>query len=450
MLPLLTTAQMREADAAAVAARGVDALVAAAGTAVGLEAQRMLGRCYGARVAVLVGPGLNGADGRVAARWLRSRGATVDVVAVADQPTILEGYRLVIDAAFGLGCSRPYVAPAVTLGTAVLAVDLPSGVDADSGEIMGAPMAADVTLALGAFKLAHVTGEAAALAGALRLAGLGIVQHFSDAVMEDADLARLVSGDARDHKWSHAVQVFAGSPEMPGAAALVARGALAGGASMIRLATRGDVTTLSDLPPEVVRVADAALDPRCRAVAAGPGLGPDAGPWLAERLGGVEVPVVLDADGLDRRLFDGRPGWILTPHAGEFARLTGAPVPADRVGAARALARDSGCVVLLKGPTTVLADPAGMLRVVRSGTAALATAGSGDVLTGLIAATIARGHGPLEAGALAAQLHGRAGARLETYAPASEVATNVDAILHRLQRLAGAERPRIGDAGLAG
>jgi len=436
VLPILTTAQMREADARAVASRGVDALVTAAGTAVGLEVQRCLGRCYGARVAVVVGPGLNGADGRVAAAWLRGRGAKVDVIAVADQPATLAGYELVVDAAFGLGCSRPYAAPALAPGTTVVAVDLPSGVDADSGDVLGAPLAADVTVALGAFKYAHLTGDAAALAGEVRFAGLGIVGEFTDAVMENADLATLVHRSPQDHKWSHAVQAFAGSPHMPGAAGLVARGALAGGASMIRLSTRGDVTTLADLPPEVVRADAAGVDARCRAVAAGPGLGPDAASWLGELLAGVEVPVVLDADGLDRSLVAAaRSRWIITPHAGEFARLSGAGVPADRIGAARALARDLGCVVLLKGPTTVLADPAGTVRVVRSGTAALATAGTGDVLTGLIAATIARGHDPLEAGALAAHLHGLAGAQLDTYAPASDVALDVASILHRLQRL---------------
>jgi len=435
VLPILTSAQMRDADARAVAGLGVDALIAAAGTAAGLEARRLLGRCYGARVAVLVGPGLNGADGRVAAGWLRARGARVDLVSVEDQPRALTGFDLVIDAAFGLGCSRPYVAPAVAAGTKVLAVDLPSGVDADTGEVLGAPLRADVTLALGAFKLAHVTGEASGLAGELRFSGLGIVDDFVDGVVEDADLTGLVRGARDDHKWSHAVQALAGSPLMPGAAGLLARGALAGGASMIRLATRGDVRTL-DLPPEVVRVEAPDVDPRCRAVAAGPGLGPDAGAWLAGPLRSVSVPVVLDADGLDRDLLTGESGqWLLTPHAGEFARLTGALLPSDRVSAVRALARDTRCVVLLKGPMTILADPAGTLRVVRSGTSALATAGSGDVLTGLIAATIARGHDALEAGALAAHLHGVAGSRLETYAPASELTAGVDSILHRLRRL---------------
>lgn len=436
VLPLLSTEEMRAADARAVARRGVDALVAAAGTAVALEAQRLLGRCYGARVAVVAGPGLNGADGRVAARRLSSRGAKVDVIAVGDQPVTISGYDLVIDAAFGLGCSRPYVAPSVAPGTRVLAVDLVSGVDADTGAVLGSPLAADVTLALGAIKYAHVTGPAAALAGELRFAGLGIVEGSRDGVVVDADLDGLVRGEDDDHKWSHAVQALVGSPLMPGAAGLVARGALAGGASMIRLATRGEVTTLDDLPPEVVRVDDRRVDARCRAVAAGPGLGPDAASWLAGRLEGVVAPVVLDADGLAAELVaTARPNWVLTPHAGEFARLTGSAVPEDRVAAVRSLAASTGCVVLLKGPITLIADASGTLRVVNSGSSALATAGTGDVLTGLITATIARGHDPLTAAALAAHLHGLAGARLETYAPASEVATGVDSILHRLQRL---------------
>ena len=157
MIPILSTAAMREADARAVARHGQEALVRRAGTAVALEAQRLLGRCYGSRVAVLVGPGLNGADGRVAAARLAARGCRVDVLAVVDQPSELRDYDLVVDAAYGLGCSRPYVAPRVAQGTPVVAVDLPSGVDADTGSILGEPLRATVTVALGALKPAHLT-----------------------------------------------------------------------------------------------------------------------------------------------------------------------------------------------------------------------------------------------------------------------------------------------------
>lgn len=431
MIPILTTAEMREADARAVAQRGTTALVRAAGTAVANTARQMLGRCYGARVAVLVGPGLNGGDGRVAAEWLRSRGVKVTLVEVANQPELLDDFDLVIDAAFGLGCSRPYVAPRVSGGTKVLAVDLASGVDSDSGEILGEPLAADVTLAVGALKYAHLTGPAASLVGELRYVGLGIVQEFNDGLVEDCDLDGLVESQPDDHKWVHAIQVFAGSTLMPGAGELVVRGALAGGASMIRLVSRGDIAGLVNLPPEVVHVQGDEVDRRCRAVVAGPGLGADAPSWLRDRLAELPVPVVLDADGLDRALVRSRIDhpWILTPHEGEFSRLTGSSIPSNRITAVRALAKELNAVVLLKGPTTIIAGPTGTLRVVRSGTSMLATAGTGDVLAGLIAATIARGHHPLEAGALAAHLHGRASAHLGVYASASALPGEIATII---------------------
>ena len=433
MIPILSTQAMRDADAIAVGDRGTDALVRAAGTAVALEAKRMLGSCYGKRVAVIVGPGLNGADGRVAATWLRRRGARVSVVEVASQPEGLGGEDLVIDAAFGLGCSRPYHAPSVRSDTLVLAVDLVSGVDADSGAVLGTPLRADVTLAIGALKPAHLNGPAAPLTGELRFAGIGIVGEARDGLVEDADLESFVRRDANDHKWHHAVTVLAGSTSMPGAAALVVRGALAAGASMIRLSSRGDVAPLVDLPPEMVHANEDVVDPRSRAVVAGPGLGRDAASWLAGRLDGVRVPVVLDADGLERSLLervhrDG-PWWILTPHEGEFERLSGASSGDDRFDAVRRLARETDCVVLLKGPTTVIADPTGALRVVTSGTDALASAGTGDVLSGVIGATVARGHDPLSAAALGAHLHGRAGARLGVYEGASRIPSNVVSIL---------------------
>lgn len=427
---------MREADALAVKTHGGDALVVAAGTAVALEAQAILGSCYGSRVAVLVGPGLNGADGRVAAAWLRSRGAKVDVIEVATQPEELRGFALVIDAAFGLGCSRPYVAPRVAGETLVLAVDLPSGVDSDNGALLGTPMPADVTMALGALKPAHVTGPASALCGQLRFAGLGIVEKFDDGLVDDGDLATLIHRDVSDHKWTHAIQVLAGSTLMPGAADLVVRGALAAGASMIRLSSRGDIAELVDLPAEVVRSENVTIEQRSRCVVAGPGLGADGVDWLRERLVDVSMPVVLDADGLHRSLIDAKSSdespWVLTPHEGEFARLTGEPLSDDRLEAVRSLARATNCVVLLKGSTTIIADPKGRVRVVRSGTPTLATAGSGDVLSGVIGATIARGHDPLDAAALGAHVHGRAGAALPVYASSSDIPRAIEEIIAAL------------------
>jgi NAD(P)H-hydrate epimerase len=436
MIPILSLAAMRDADREAVERRGQDALVHAAGTAVAHTAQRMLGHSYGTRIAVIAGPGLNGADGRVAAAWLSDRGARVDVIAWNEAPDLLAGFDLVIDAAFGTGCTRPYVAPKVTADTPVLAVDLPSGVDTDTGTLLGEPMVATVTLALGALKPAHLNGPAAELVGELRFESLDIVQSFADGLVTEGDLAGFVHLDTNDHKWNHAVQAFVGSSLMPGAAELVLRGALAGGASMIRVASRGDVATQVQIPPEVVHATDSKVDPRCKAVVAGPGLGPDATEWLRAALYKLHCPVVLDADGLNRTFIDEHAphdgSWVLTPHAGEFARLTGKDVGLDRISEVRDLAHNTGCVVLLKGPTTIIAAPDGRLRVVTSGTASLATAGTGDVLAGFIAATMARGHDPLESAALGAYLHGRAGARLPPYAHASQVATSLAELVGNL------------------
>ncbi len=434
VIPLLSVREMRDCESRCVD-RSIDALVRAAGTAVALEVQQLLGSCYGARVAVLVGPGLNGADGRVAGAWLKYRGARVDVIEVASQPSTLRGFDLVIDAAFGIGCTRPYVAPLLGPGTLVLAVDVPSGVNADTGELFGSPFKADVTLAIGACKPAHVTGPAQAFVGELRYADIDLVDEFRDGIIEDSDLLSLGSSREDDHKWKHAMTIFAGSALMTGAAELVARGALAAGASMIRLQSHGDAVSSNSFPPEVVHVTGTEFDQRSRSVVAGPGLGGDVGAWLADRLENVRVPVVLDADALDRsvldRLSSSMPR-VMTPHAGEYERLTGHGVPSNRIGAVRQLSRDLDCVVLLKGPTTYVAEPSGSVRVVHSGTSALATAGSGDVLAGMIGATIARGHPPFVAAALAAHLHGRAGARLSTFAPASKIADQVTGLLDEL------------------
>jgi ADP-dependent NAD(P)H-hydrate dehydratase / NAD(P)H-hydrate epimerase len=438
MIPIATLAQMRDADAAAVAARGQDALVKDAGTAVGLCAQQLLDSCRAHRVAVLVGPGLNGGDGRVAARWLGERGALVDVISFDEAPGHLAGYDLVVDAVLGTGASRPYVAPSLEEGTLVLAVDLPSGVDTDTGALLGAPLPASATIALGALKPAHFIGSGASLVGDLHFASLGIAVQSEAALIVDEDLDHFLAYEKNDHKWVHAITALVGSTLMPGAAELVTRGALAGGASMIRLASRGDVSTQVSIPPEVVHAQDATVDPRSKAVVAGPGLGPDAPAWLREALTHPPCPIVLDADGLDRAFIDEHarsgPTWVLTPHEGEFERLNGRAVSDDRFGDVRHLAAATGCVVLLKGPRTIIAHPDGALRVVTSGTAALATAGSGDVLAGLIAATIARGHEPFEAAALAAHLHGRAGARLAPYGTALDVVNPLRTLVAQLPR----------------
>ncbi len=433
MIPLLTSEAMRREDAAAIQRVGQENLLLMAGTAVAQCASSMLQKMYGATIAVLAGPGLNGEDGKLAGEWLRSRGARIDVVPVATQPLQLNGYELVIDAAFGIGCSRPYVAPTVPNSTKVLAVDVPSGVNADTGEVFGSPLKADVTLALGAYKYAHLQGDAASYVGDLRFSGLDIVRGATNYVIEDDDLLDFVVQHEDDHKWKYGVLVFAGSTLMPGAAQLVTRGAQGAGASMIRLVTHGP-SDLSGLAPEIVRSSDVVVDSRFKSVVAGPGLGAECAIWLNERLRDVRVPVVLDADGLQPALASAaRSNWVMTPHEGEFERLTGAKVSAHRIDAVRDYAKNIGCTVLLKGPTTVIASPEGMVRVVRRGTPALATAGSGDVLSGMIGGAIARGHSVLNAAALSAHLHAVAGTRLAPYEGASALTTCVTEVLSELR-----------------
>jgi ADP-dependent NAD(P)H-hydrate dehydratase / NAD(P)H-hydrate epimerase len=438
MIPIATLAQIRDADARAVAVRGQDALVNDAGTAVGLCAQGLLRSCRARRIAMIAGPGLNGADGRVAARWLLSRGALVEIIPFDDAPDYLAGYDLVVDAAFGTGATRPYVAPRVEEGTLVLAVDLPSGVDTDTGSLLGRPLQASATIALGAFKPAHFMGPSASLVGDLHFASLGIVVDSESALITDEDLSLFIAYNDDDHKWDHAISALAGSTLMPGAAELVTRGALAGGASMIRLTSRDAVSSQVSVPPEVVHSQEQSVDPRSKAVVAGPGLGAEAPAWLSDVLDQAPCPVVLDADGLDRSFIDENAPrdatWVLTPHEGEFERLNGRAVSDDRFGDVRRLAAATGCVVLLKGPRTVIAHPHGAVRLVTSGTASLATAGSGDVLAGLIAATIARGHEPFAAAALAAHLHGRAGAALAPYSTSLDVVNSIKAIVSQLPR----------------
>ncbi len=444
---------MRAADATAAARVGEATLITRAGFAVGLTAADMLGSLYGRRVAVVAGTGHNGDDGRVAARWLRDRGAKVDVFDATDAPRQLRGYNLVIDAAYGLGCSRPYFSPDVDDHTLVLAVDLPSGVNADTGEVLGRPMVADVTLALGALKPSHLIGPATEFVGEVRFAGLDIVDSAPSGIVESSDLAHFVRQHRDDHKWRHAVLLIAGSPTMPGAAVLAAHGALATGASMMRVCVPEVKTSRREgFPAEVVHLEAAVSElsditvsvaTRLHAVVIGPGLGRDPAMRREVRslIDRARMPVVLDADGLHavdvpwlaQRQHTDAPV-VLTPHDGEYTALYGRVPGEDRLEAARSLARDTHCIVLLKGPTTIVASPTGDVRVVTAGTPALATAGTGDVLAGMIAGAIARGHAPLTAAALAAHLHGLAGARVSVYGTAHELVGGAAEILGELTR----------------
>lgn len=431
MQPVLTVADMQAVDAAALATTPIEALVERAGTAVALAALDLLGGAYGRRVVLICGSGNNGGDGRVAARLLAGRGARVEVVAPGEVDPIGgtgTPVDLVVDAAFGTGFRGSYDAPAVVPGVPVLAVDIPSGVAGDTGEVSGRALAAVRTVTFVAPKPGLLQGDGVRLAGDVQVVDIGLpVGTHRIGLVEDADVAAwLPPRDPGGNKWAAAVLVVAGSPGMTGAAGLCAEAAYRAGSGMVRLGVPGGA--LGDLPSteavgvelpaggwvsEALTVAD-----RCQVVVVGPGLGRAGGTDddVRHLLAGSPVPVVVDADGLHGLgRVDARPPTaevpvVLTPHDGEYARLLGEAPGPDRVAAARRLAEVSGTVVLLKGPTTAVADPSGRVLLARTGTTALATAGTGDVLSGVIAAFLARGVPPLEAAALAAHVHGRAGA----------------------------------------
>lgn len=421
MIAVLTPEEMREVDEAAP--EPVEVLVARAGAAVARVAVRMMGGAYGRRVVVVAGKGNNGADGRSAAGRLRRAGVRVAVLEAAGAPASLPVCDLVIDAAYGTGFRGEYRAPAAPLGTPVLAVDIPSGVDGLTGEAGDGAVRADATVTFAALKPGLVLGEGRERAGRVEVADIGLdVSGAGMHLVEDADV-RIPPRGRDAHKWQSAVFVAAGSPGMTGAALLAGRSALRAGAGTVRLGVPGaDVALLPlaemvgiPLPADgwAAGVVDASS--RCRALVIGPGLGRDpATVGQARRvLEQAHLPAVVDADGLaaaGEGRVPGGPVRVLTPHDGEYERLCGSRPGADRVDAARRLARRSGAVVLLKGSTTVVAAPDGAVRLTTSGSPRLATAGSGDVLSGVLGAFLARGLDGVDAASFAAHAHGAASA----------------------------------------
>lgn len=436
MIPVVTPEHMRRVDAAA--GESLDTLVARAGEAVARVAVELLGGTYGRTVSVLAGPGNNGADGRVAAERLRARGVRVHVLATEALPAELAPSDLVIDAGFGTGFrvdregTAPWRPPDVGR-TPVLAVDVPSGLDGRTGVAAEGTLPAVATVTFGALKPGHLFGRGPDLCGDLRLAPIGLGPAIeatggsTTGVVEQADVAAWVPPRGRaDHKWLSAVRIVAGSPPMRGAASLCAAAAHRAGAGIVVLSVPGaeahaPVEVIDRAVPARAWVADVLTDlHRFHALLVGPGLGrdDDTRTAVAELVAASDLPAVVDGDGLAALpwnatgdlgyLRDRRGPVVLTPHDGEFALLTGRRPGTDRPAAAHALAERTGAVVLLKGPTTVVADPAGPTLLVTNGDQRLATAGTGDVLAGIIAALLARGAAPAHAAAGGAWLHAAA------------------------------------------
>jgi NAD(P)H-hydrate epimerase len=450
VLPIVTPEEMAAIDRDAP--EPVEVLIGRAGAAVARHAIRMMGGSYGRRVVVVAGKGNNGNDGRDAAARLRARGVRVEIVDAADAEGIrLPNVDLVVDAAYGTGFRGEYHAPH-PLGAPVLAVDIPSGVNGQTGEAGDGAVTADETVSFAALKPGLVLAPGRERAGRVHVVDIGLDATRAHAhLVEASDVAHwLPTRPTETHKWRAAVWIVAGSPGMTGAAALAAHGAQRAGAGYVRLGIPGARTSdATAVPIEVVRteLPGSAWDSpvleglgRFKALVVGPGLGTEPATIAAVRRLVEEstIPSVVDGDGLTALGADvaryAHPLSVLTPHDGEYERLAGRLPGPDRIAAARDLAATTGATVLLKGPTTVVADGEGRVLVSVTGDARLATAGTGDVLSGVIGSLLAQGLHPLRAAAAGAWLHGMA----STLGPrrglvAGDVAEHLPAVLDGLE-----------------
>jgi NAD(P)H-hydrate epimerase len=468
MTRLLNSASMREADRRMIAG-GTSGreLMERAGARVAEAVRRM---CAGGPVVIACGPGNNGGDGFVAARLLAERGIAVDLhllgaadalrgdaaLAAADWAGPIRTLRsfaplkaaLVIDALFGTGLTRPLDGEAACAvetmngaGRPVLAVDMPSGVDSDTGAVRGVAVRASETVTFACRKPGQLLLPGRACCGRLSVGDIGI----PDAILADLDDGLRVNGpwswgasfprlDDESHKYrrGHAL-VLSGTATRTGAARLAARGALRVGAGLVTLASPRSalLVNAAHLTAIMLRPCDGAADlaallkdPRFSVVALGPGYGVGEATREVVRVAGAAGrALVLDADAITS--FEGDAGAlagalaaseaVVTPHGGEFERLVrgaGVPETGSKVERARAAAAMLGAVVVLKGADTVIAAPDGRAAINAHASPYLATAGSGDVLTGLVAGLIAQGMPAFEAAGAAVWLHGDAGLRL--------------------------------------
>lgn len=456
-----TADQIRAAELALMARLPEGTLMQRAASGLAAVCAALLGRVYGSRVVLLVGSGDNGGDALYAGVRLARRGARVEAV-LAGGKTHQEGLDaflqaggrvaagealgkadLIIDGLVGIGgvgaLREPYAQLAQAANRApglVVAVDVPSGVDAGTGRVAGAAVRAQTTVTMGACKSGLLVDPGAGHVGRLELIDIGLGAYLPDAdvaALTDADVEDLLPrpGADSDKYRRGVVGIAAGSDQYTGAAVLAVGGALRAGAGMVRyVGPREPVGQVRSHWPEAVitELDDPVLDGvgRVQAWVLGPGLG--TGGWaraLAEQVLASDVPVLVDADALtlvarDRGLLRRTAPVLITPHAGELARLLETPrerIEASRLEYARRASAELGVTVLLKGSTTVVAEEERPARVNTTGTPWLATGGTGDVLAGVAGALLAAGLGTYDAGSCAAYLHGRAGAIAADGAP---------------------------------
>ncbi|MEJ7796168.1 MAG: NAD(P)H-hydrate dehydratase [Nocardioides sp.] len=433
-----TVQQVRDAEAALMATLPAGALMQRAAAGLAHAVIDLMGGAYGRRVVLLVGAGHNGGDALWAGAMLARRGVAVEAWLLADE-VYAEGLAalrgaggrvvephddhhadVALDGIVGIG-GRPGLREAAEraldhlVGVPVVAVDTPSGVDVDTGELAGPHVTASLTVAFGTLKVAHLVDPASAACGVVHLVDLGLDLPVPVVeALQPADVRRLLPRPDRDaHKYTRGVVgIRAGSAEYPGAARLCVAGAASGLVGMVRYVppsgshdeVRAAEAQVRADHPEVVGAG------RVQAWVVGSGGGDEAGVELAIALHDG-VPVVVDADAL-RHVDDPLPvDAVLTPHAGELAAMTGADradVEARPLAHARAAGARYGAVVLLKGRHTLIAHPDGRVRATTTGLPWLATAGAGDVLAGLVGALLASGLSTYDAASVGSWLHGAA------------------------------------------
>jgi hydroxyethylthiazole kinase-like uncharacterized protein yjeF len=482
-------ATVRAAEQAVMARLPDGALMQRAATGLARTCADVLGQVYGASVVLLVGKGNNGGDALYAGARLARRGARVLALLVADAqpPAALEallraggraramtadevpalrGADLVIDGVLGIGGTGGLREPVATVAqqvaesdAVVVAVDVPSGVDADTGHADGTAIRAHVTVTFGTLKPGLLVAPGASYAGIVECVDIGLEPQLPPATTEvlDADdvAALLPDPEPETDKYRRGVVgVVAGSESYTGAAVLATGGAVVSGAGMVRyigVAHSADLVR-ARWPEAVVTVVppgdgEAVLNAgRVQAWVIGPGLGTDDdAAAVIEAVLATDLPVIIDADGITvlskrRELLVQRAApTLITPHAGEFARLMNLDrddVEADRLTLVRSAAAELGVTVLLKGSTTLVASADGRTRINTTGTRWLGTAGTGDVLSGACGTLLATGCSPLDAGSGAAFVHGlaaRLAAEGATPISASDLLTNWHRALHAIR-----------------
>ena len=424
-----TVQQVRDAEAALMATLPEGTLMQRAAAGLAHAVIDLMGGAYGRRVVLLVGPGHNGGDALWAGAMLARRGVAVEAWLLADEVYAegLAGLRraggrvvephddhhadVALDGIVGIGGRPGLLDGAVAAlehldGVPVVAVDTPSGVDVDTGELAGPHVTASLTVTFGTLKVAHLVDPASAACGVVHLVDLGLdLPPPTVEALQPGDVRRLLPRPARDaHKYTRGVVgVRAGSALYPGAARLCVAGAASGLVGMVRYVGDAADAVHADF-------AEVVGEGRVQAWVVGSGGGDGAGEALAAALADG-VPLVADADAL--RHVDGAlpVDAVLTPHAGELAAMTGADradIEARPLHHARLAAERYRAVVLLKGRHTLVAHPDGRVRATTTGLPWLATAGAGDVLAGLVGALLASGLSPYDAASVGSWLHGAA------------------------------------------